>query len=41
MLNKQPIEKEKEEKEEYEESLEEKPSFFELNEAKQKATKEV
>ena len=40
MLNRQPIDEEKEE-EDSEESLEEEPNFLELNKATQKATKEV
>ena len=41
MLNREPIEEKKEGEEESEESSKEKPDFLELNEATQKATKEV
>ena len=41
MLNREPIEEEKEKEEESEESLEEEPYFLELNEATQKAIEEV
>ena len=41
MLAREPIQEEKEGEEEYEESSEDEPDFLELNEATQKATKEV
>ena len=41
MLNREPIEEEKEGEEEFEESSEKELDFLELNEATQKATKEV
>ena len=41
MLNREPIEEEKDEEEESQESLEEESDFLELNEATQKVTKEV
>ena len=41
MLNRQLIDEEKDEGEEFEESSEEEPNFLEINEATQKATKDV
>ena len=41
MLAREPIQEEKEGEEEFEESFEDEPDFMELNEATQKATKEV